>query len=199
MPSEPLIALALSLLISLAPFLPAAEKSAPEEEPARRRGAARPQRGAACRARADARLVVRRAGPAGRAVEAAALRRDPRAALPCLPHRRRLDARAGAAHREHGQRSAALYRRGGCGPGRRRSHSGQQIQPSRERLCAGGPCDGRARLLQRRQAQERGQRRFLRSGRGHVGGNGTAPCQRLALPQLPDAEESLRPLPHTVQ
>lgn len=35
MPSEPLIALALSLLISLAPFLPAAEKSAPEEEPAR--------------------------------------------------------------------------------------------------------------------------------------------------------------------
>ena len=34
MPSEPLIALALSLLISLAPFLPAAEKSAPEEEPA---------------------------------------------------------------------------------------------------------------------------------------------------------------------
>ena len=33
MPSEPLIALALSLLISLAPFLPAAEKSAPEEEP----------------------------------------------------------------------------------------------------------------------------------------------------------------------
>ena len=34
MPSEPLIALALSLLISLVPFLPAAEKSAPEEEPA---------------------------------------------------------------------------------------------------------------------------------------------------------------------
>ena len=34
MPSEPLIALALSLLISLATFLPAAEKSAPEEEPA---------------------------------------------------------------------------------------------------------------------------------------------------------------------
>ena len=34
MPSEPLIALALSLLISLAPFLPAAEKSAPEEDPA---------------------------------------------------------------------------------------------------------------------------------------------------------------------
>ena len=34
MPSEPLIALALSLLISLVPFLPAAEKTAPEEEPA---------------------------------------------------------------------------------------------------------------------------------------------------------------------
>lgn len=68
MPSEPLIALALSLLISLAPFLPAAEKSAPRRSRPRRRGAARPQRGAACRARADARLVVRRAGPAGRAV-----------------------------------------------------------------------------------------------------------------------------------
>ena len=113
----------------------------------------------------------------------------------CLPHRRRLDARAGAAHCEHGQRSAALYRRGGCGP-----DDGDLILVNKYSRLASDYVpedpDGRARLLQRRQAQERGQRRLLRPGRGHVDGNGTAPCQRLALPQLPDAEEPLRPLPH---
>ena len=87
MPSEPLIALALSLLISLAPFLPAAEKSAPEEEPARvveeQPALSAEQLAALAQKRQRFGVGVHalglevragRAGAAGRAVEAAALR-----------------------------------------------------------------------------------------------------------------------------
>ena len=87
MPSEPLIALALSLLISLVPFLPAAEKSAPEEEPApaveEQPALSAEQLAALAQTPASwfdepallpRRISRRICGAAGRAVEAAALR-----------------------------------------------------------------------------------------------------------------------------
>ena len=183
MPSEPLIALALSLLISLAPFLPAAEKSAPEEEPA---PAVEEQ-------------------PALSAEQLAALAQTPASWFdePAL-----LDALSKLPHYDETRAQRYLaYRTGGAWTLEQvlRIVNTDNDLPRFTAAVDADPDDGDLILVNKysRLASDYVPEDLVTVEPAYSNGGklksevNDAFC--LALPQLPDAEEPLRPLPHTVQ